>query len=261
MVDGCALTRPRVECFSVSRQTAGASLPATRQLSVAQAAPPARRALVTGGSRGIGASIVAELERRGLAVTAPRRAELDLARPESLDAFIAAQLAPGFDVIVNNAGINIVKPLAAIDAATWQQMVQVNLTAPLRLTQAFAPAMQERGYGRIVNISSVFSLVTKEGRASYSAVKAGLNGLTRTSAVELGPCGILVNAVCPGYVETEMTSQNNSPADLERIRATIPLRRLARAEEVARFVGFLCSDDNSYVTGQLLAIDGGFSCQ
>jgi 3-oxoacyl-[acyl-carrier protein] reductase len=102
--------------------------------------------------------------------------------------------------------------------------------------------------------------VTKEQRAAYSTVKSGLNGLTRTLAVELGPSNVLVNAVGPGYVETELTRQNNSPEDLKRIANSIPLGRLAQPAEIAKFVAFLCSDDNSYTTGQLLLIDGGFTC-
>jgi 3-oxoacyl-[acyl-carrier protein] reductase len=217
-------------------------------------------ARVTGGSRGIGAAIVAELQSRGVNVLAPRRDELDLASPESIEGFIASHAETAIDILINNAGINVIRPLSAIDADAWSLMYQVNLHAPFRLIQALAPRMQAAGWGRIINISSIFSLVTKEQRLAYSTMKSGLNGMTRTAAVELAPSDVLVNAVCPGYVETELTRQNNSPADLERIAATIPLRRLAQPAEIARLVGFLSSEENSYLTGQLVVIDGGFLC-
>ena len=217
------------------------------------------RALVTGGARGIGRAIVAELKRRGIEVLAPTRQELDLAHSGSIQDFIKAHAADGIDILVNNAGINHVRPLAKLDPAAWQEMMQVNVTAPLELIQGLSAGMRSRKWGRIINISSVFSLVTREGRAAYSATKSGLNGLTRTCAVELAPDGILVNAVCPGYVETEMTRRNNAPTELAAIAATIPLRRLAQPDEIARMVGFLCSEDNTYCTGQLLAVDGGFT--
>jgi NAD(P)-dependent dehydrogenase (short-subunit alcohol dehydrogenase family) len=223
--------------------------------------PFKKTALLTGGSRGIGAAIAETLIERGVAVVAPGRQELDLADPVSVDQFIAAQAGKRIDILINNAGINILKPLEEIDDVVWQQMNQVNLHAPFQLLQGFAPRMKVRRWGRIVNISSVFSLVTRERRISYTTMKSGLNGMTRAAAVELGPCGILVNAVCPGYVQTEMTRQNNSEAELDRIHGTIPLRRLAEPREIARFVAFLCSEENTYITGQLLVIDGGFACQ
>ena len=129
------------------------------------------------------------------------------------------------------------------------------------LLQGVAPGMKARGWGRVVNISSIFGVVTKERRGAYSAVKAGLNGLTRTAAVELAPFGVLVNSVCPGYVATDLTRQNNSPADLEKIAATIPAGRLAEPEEIARFVAWLCGEANTYLTGQTILVDGGFTCR
>jgi 3-oxoacyl-[acyl-carrier protein] reductase len=221
----------------------------------------ARTALVTGAARGIGAAIAARLSRDGLRVLAPTRDELDLASPASIDRFVRERQGEGVDVLVNNAGINVLRPLEEVDDATWAAMMQVNVRAPFRLLQGFAPGMKARRWGRVVNMSSMFSLVTKELRSSYTTAKSALNGLTRTAAVELGPHGVLVNAVCPGYVETALTRQNNSPADLERILATIPVGRMAQPEEIAAFVAFLCSDENAYITGQSLVIDGGFTCR
>lgn len=222
---------------------------------------PARTVLITGGARGIGAAIAATLSARGCRVIAPPRAELDLSSPASVDAYVAAHRELAVDILINNAGINVLRSIGEIDDASWQSMLQTNLSAALRLTQAFAPGMQARGWGRILNISTIFSLVTKERRAAYSMTKAALNALTRSAAVEFGPSGVLVNALAPGYVDTALTRQNNSPEALAAITTAIPLRRLAGAEELARVAAFLVSEENTYLTGQTIVVDGGFTCQ
>lgn len=217
-----------------------------------------RKALVTGAARGIGRAIAEALRGAGTEVLAPPRAELDLLDPASIDRFVEAHRDAGISVLVNNAGINPIEAIGDVSAETWAQTIQVNLTAPFRLIQGFAPGMAERGWGRVVNISSIWAVVSKEKRASYSSAKTALTGLTRTSAVELAPGGILVNAVCPGFVETELTRANNPPEAIEEIRKTIPLGRLAQPDEIARFVAFLCSEQNTYMTGQSIVVDGGF---
>jgi NAD(P)-dependent dehydrogenase (short-subunit alcohol dehydrogenase family) len=225
--------------------------------------PPSqqRTALVTGAARGIGAAIAAEFVARGVNVVAPTRQELELADPAAIEHFLTTQKTSGvsIDILVNNAGINFINPLEDVSQETWHKTFQVNVHAPFRLAQALAPAMKERRWGRIVNISSMFSVVSRQHRAVYSATKSALNGLTRTLAIELGPGNVLVNSVGPGYVETALTRQNNSAEELDRIAGTIPLRRLAQPEEIAKFVAFLCSEDNTYITGQLLLADGGFT--
>ncbi|MGC4073229.1 MAG: SDR family oxidoreductase [Nibricoccus sp.] len=219
-----------------------------------------RTAFVTGGARGIGAAIAAELAARGCTVIAPTRAELDLAQPASIDAYLTANSALKIDILINNAGINILKPVAELSAADWQAMLQTNLNAALRLVQAFAPGMAARGWGRILNVSTIFSLVTKERRAAYSMTKSALNALTRSSAVEFGASGVLVNSLAPGYVDTALTRQNNTPEAIAAITASIPLRRMADSTELARLAAFLVSDENSYLTGQTIVADGGFTC-
>jgi 3-oxoacyl-[acyl-carrier protein] reductase len=219
------------------------------------------KALITGGSRGLGAAMSSLLEDQGVEVIAPNRDVLDLSHMESIAAYVASEQGAGFDIIINNAGINLLNELTHVQDEDWQIMLQVNLTAPMALIRGFSPYMKAQKWGRIVNISSIFSLVTRENRSAYSATKAGLNGLTRTAAVELAPYGILVNAVCPGYVETELTFVNNSPEQLAAITATIPLQRLAQPHEIAKLVSFLCSEENTYLTGQNLVIDGGFTCK
>lgn len=218
-----------------------------------------RTVLLTGGSRGIGAAITAELTALGHKVITPTRQELDLANPASIDAFLHQNAALPVDILVNNAGINFLRSVTELDAATWQSMLQTNLTAALRLTQTYAPGMATRGWGRILNISTIFSVVTKERRAAYSMTKAALNALTRSTAVEFGANGVLVNSLAPGYVDTELTHKNNSAEALAAIIASIPLRRLAQPRDLAKIASFLVSDDNTYITGQTIVADGGFT--
>ncbi len=220
-----------------------------------------RKALVTGASRGIGRAIAESLRGAGMEVFAPPRSELDLLEPASVDRFIEVHRDVGISVLVNNAGINPIEALEEISAENWTQSLQINLNAPFRLIQGLCSGMKSKGWGRIVNISSIWAVVSKEKRVSYSAAKSAVTGLTRTSAVELAPHGVLVNAVCPGFVETELTRANNPPEALEIIRKTIPLGRLAQPDEIARLVAFLCSEQNTYITGQSIVIDGGFVCQ
>ena len=220
-----------------------------------------RLAFITGGSRGIGGAIRTELEQQGCRVVAPSRSEIDLADPASVDAYLMAHADLPVDILINNAGINVLNPIQAIDDDTWQSMLQTNLTAALRLIQAFAPGMADRGWGRILSVSSIFSVVARDQRAAYSMTKAALNALTRSAAVEFGPAGVLVNALAPGYVATDLTRQNNTPEMLAAIEATIPLRRLAQADELAKVAAFLVSAENTYLTGQIMLVDGGFTCQ
>lgn len=217
--------------------------------------------MVTGGSRGIGAAIRTELETRGCRVLAPQRTELDLGVAGSIDAYLQANAELEVDILINNAGINVLNPIPAIDPANWQMMVQTNVTASLRLIQAFAPGMARRGWGRILSVSSILGVVTREKRAAYSMTKAAINALTRSVAVEFGPAGVLANALAPGYVDTDLTRQNNTPEMLATIESSIPLRRLALAAELAKVAAFLVSEENTYLTGQTVLADGGFTCQ
>lgn len=221
----------------------------------------ARTVLITGGARGIGAAIREELSARGDHVIAPKRAEMDLGDQGSIDLWLASAGQLQVDILINNAGINVLNPITALDPKSWEAMLQTNLTAAMRLIQAFAPGMQARGWGRILNISTIFSLVTKERRAAYSMTKSALNALTRSAAVELGPDGVLVNALAPGYVDTDLTRQNNPPEAIAAITATIPLRRMAQPAELAKTAAFLVSEENTYLTGQTVVADGGFTCQ
>jgi len=219
-----------------------------------------RTALVTGAARGIGQAIAELFAELGANVLAPSRQELDLGSAESVASY-CRQLAGPVDILVNNAGINPLASAGEFCDADLAETLQVNLVAPMLLIRALSPGMAQRGYGRIVNISSIWSGVAKPRRFVYAATKSGLNGMTRAAAVELAHQGVLVNAVAPGFVGTALTRQNNSEADLASIAQNIPAGRLAEPREIAELVAFLCSRRNSYTVGQTIFADGGFTCQ
>lgn len=219
-----------------------------------------RVALVTGASRGIGAAIAVTLEQAGVIVLAPTRSEMNMLDIPSIERYLVT--VPGqIDILINNAGINTLAGLEELDQDRMSEMLQLNLVAPLLLTKLVAERMKKNHYGRIVNISSIWSVVAKERRLVYSAVKSAINGVTRTLALELGGHGVLVNAIAPGYVNTELTSKNNSEMQLKQICDNIPLQRLAEPQEIAEVAAFLCSEKNTYMTGQVLVVDGGYVCK
>jgi 3-oxoacyl-[acyl-carrier protein] reductase len=171
----------------------------------------------------------------------------------------AAGLGRTPDILVNDAGVNPLAAFGEIEDEAFREVMAVNLEAPFRLCRALAPRMAERGYGRIVNVSSVWSLVAKPRRGAYAMSKAGLNAMTRTLAVEFAGSGVVVNAVAPGFIATELTLTNNSAEDLAAVVAGLPAARLGDPREVADLVAFLCSERNSYCTGQVVACDGGYT--
>lgn len=221
--------------------------------------PKTYKALITGASRGIGHAISDLFQQKNIEVIAPTRQELDLSSRESIYNF-TKKLNQPVDILINNAGINKLSSLEEIKDEDLDETIQVNLTSHIILTKLLIPHMKNQKYGRIINISSIWSEFSKPERLMYSASKAGLNGFTVASAVELAPYNILVNSIAPGFVNTELTKNNNSPEDLKKISASIPLKRLAEPKEIAELVYFLSSDKNTFVTGQIIYADGGFSC-
>ncbi len=237
-----------------------------------------RVAIVTGAARGLGRAIAQRLYERGAAVAVNVR---DRGRAESVaqslgeramaiagdvaaegvpEAMVEATLARfgRVDILVNNAAFARSTRFPELTVDEWRTALDVNMTAPFVLTKAVVPAMKEAGYGRIINISSSAGrTVSTLGGAHYTASKAGMLGLTRAAAKELGTFGITVNAVCPGMIDTELTHENATPELLERLAASYPIPRLGTAVEVADLVCFLASEQAGYMTGTSLDITGG----
>ena len=218
-----------------------------------------RRALITGGSRGIGKATAEKFRNCGYEVVTPTRQELNLTDGASIAAYIEKNKDVYFDVIVNNAGCNDINEIEDITDEEIDQMMALNLVAPIKLIRGFAGKMKENQYGRIVNIGSIWAVVSKPGRCVYSATKNGIHGVTNTMAVELAPYNILVNTVCPGFTMTELTKKNNTPEQIAEISRDIPMQRMAKPCEMAEVIYFLCSEQNTYLTGQKITVDGGFS--
>lgn len=218
-----------------------------------------RTALITGASRGIGLAIADLFKQRGYDALTPMRDELNLLSNDSVNNYLSNLKQP-VDILVNNAGINPLAGTSDILDLDMEETLQVNLISPIRLIKGLVPSMVNQNYGRIVNISSIWSKISKPERVIYSATKAGLNGATRAMAVELAQYNVLVNAVAPGFVNTELTRKNNTEDEIKTISDTIPARRLAEPSEIAELVEFLCSEKNTYIMGQTIFIDGGFTC-
>ena len=218
-----------------------------------------KTALVTGASRGIGKSIKESLLNEQIEVISPSRNELDLSSSESINDFLT-NLSKSIDILVNNAGILKVGKHNELSSSDFQEILQVNVIAPFVLMSKLSDSMKENKFGRIVNISSIWSQVSREGRSIYSASKAAVDSLTRSFALELSSYNILVNSIAPGYVNTELIKKNNSQTELDYIKKNIPLGRFAETSEIANLVTFLCSEKNSYITGQVITIDGGYTC-
>lgn len=213
--------------------------------------------LLTGASKGIGKAIKEVLEAAGnYYLLTPSSRDLNLRNLESIEDFFNDQ---HIDILINNAGINILNQIEEISQETIDSMFHVNLIAPLILIQKTVPFMKKQRYGRIINISSIWGVRSKEFRTLYSATKFGLNGITKALSRELGEYNILVNSVCPGFVNTELTKKNIPFSEQEEIKKSIPLKRFAEPSEIANIVEFLTSDKNTYITGQTIVVDGGFT--
>ena len=220
--------------------------------------------IISGGKRGIGGATACLLSDSGYQVLNPDSKELDLRSDKSIEEYFAKQLKPNksSDVygLVCNAGIHLSKPFLKHSIEEWQNIIDVNLTGTFRLCQKVLPYMLEAGRGRIAVISSVSGLMGEAFGAAYSASKAGLLGLTKSLALEFGNDNITVNAICPGWVHTDMSlAQLNTPGrEAAHLGATLQ-NRWIKAEEIAHLVKYLLSDEAKAITGQAINISAGLS--
>ena len=235
----------------------------------------ARVAIVTGGTRGIGEAISVMLRDRGMTVAAnyagnKERADdftgrtgihayrWDVSDPDGCEqgcAQVEQQLGP-VDVLVNNAGITRDGTMLKMTYQMWKEVFDTNLGGCFNMAKALFPGMRERKWGRVVNIGSINGQAGQYGQVNYAAAKSGIHGFTKALAQEGARTGITVNAIAPGYIDTDMVAA--VPGDvLEKIVARIPVGRLGQADEIARGVAFLCSEEAGFVTGSTLSINGG----
>jgi NAD(P)-dependent dehydrogenase (short-subunit alcohol dehydrogenase family) len=245
-----------------------------------------RTALVTGGSKGLGLVMATALAQAGAEVAIVSRTESEVnaaasriadetkrrVLPFTADVTdgghierLAAETADAFgkvDILVNNAGINIRGAAAELSESDWNAVLSVNLTAPFLLARTFGPKMAERGWGRIINLGSILSVIGIAGRAPYASAKAGVLNLTRVLAMEWATSGVTVNAICPGPFATDMNKPLlNDPEKYAAFVAKIPMGRWGELHEIAGVALFLASEASSFVTGSALFVDGGWTAQ
>ena len=239
-----------------------------------------RVALVTGAGRGIGAKIALTLAEENTDIAVVDYSD-ESAAQETLEALAQAgvtaryykcdvsdfnavktvvdQIVKDFgkiDILVNNAGITADKLILRMEESDWDRVLDINLKGCFNMIKHVTPYMMRKRYGRIVSISSVVGMMGNAGQANYSAAKAGIIGFTKTLARELAPRNITVNAIAPGFISTDMTSVLPQSV-VDTLMANIPLKRMGTVDDIAKACSFLASDDASYITGQVLAINGG----
>lgn len=232
-----------------------------------------KRVFITGASRGIGADIANSFKEEGAYVVGTQTKNNVIKGNNLCDEWFVTDFSDesqvlscaeylrsqNFDILVNNAGFNINEEFALIDLDVFKKIQQVNLFAPFVLCQAVIGGMEQKGWGRIVNISSIWGKISKVGRAAYSASKFGLDGLTVSLSAEYSSRGIMANCVAPGFIDTSLTRKTLKPNEIVDLVARVPASRLGNVEEVSKLVLWLSSEENTFTTGQNIAIDGGFT--
>lgn len=241
-----------------------------------------KTALVTGATRGIGKAIADTLWASGADVylTGTKQEEIDrlneVVNTQGIERkhYLCVDLSNEFslkrfllelseieriDICVNNAGINIVRDFCEVPFDEFLKVQQINVFGPRQILNIVVPKMKAKHYGRIVNIASIWSVINRPGRSSYGISKNAIHGLTKALSIELAADNIMVNSVSPGFTMTELTKNTNTPEQLVELGNKVAARRLADPQEQANVVAFLCSEQNSYMTGQNLIVDGGYT--
>ena len=219
-----------------------------------------KKVFITGGRGTIGSSIKTFFLNNGADVDAPSSDDLDLSSVGAVKRYF--DLFEGSpDIFIHCAGINELSGIEEIEDEVIKKVFQINFFSAVEVLKRLVPAMRKKQFGRIVMISSLYGIVSREHRVPYSSSKHALNGLVKSVALETAADNVLINAVAPGYIKSKMTDRNLSREEQKEILKSIPTCRFQMAEEIAHMCGFLCSEFNKSITGQVFPVDGGFLCR